>query len=357
VPEPPPPADPRLLAPPADVLVPRAVDGALAISFGLGRDTDHVELELDGKSLGAYKASPVRLMDVEEGNHVLRIRSVAPWGTMSGWTPERHFFFGSPPSTQMEISIESTPVPLDGETKMQVHLSDDQGRPLLGRLPKVAPKAGHASEPARKGDRFVFSYYAPSTLPPGGNDVVEVRDLELSRSETVPLATGYKPLSVAAWAGLAANGASVTSPSLTAEASWRPVNFSGRLEAAAQLGFYFATTQVKTGGDVVFGDAELFPLTVLAGYHLQWGPYSLRALGGGGLEVAAWRLGLDSGGGVAPALQLLLAGGRDLGPGRLEAQMSVLYGHLDAGTVTLNSAVFTFALGYRLGIGRGELAR
>lgn len=357
VPEPPNPQEPKLLAPMADVLVPRAIDGKLPVAFSLGRDTDHIELELDGQPVGTFKASPVYLPDVEEGDHTVRIRAVAPWGTMSEFTKLRAFHFGSPPSTTMEISVESTPVPLDGETKVKVHLTDEMGRPVMGRLPKLKPAAGHTSEPKRVGDSFVFTYYAPSELPPGGSDELKVRDLTLSQSEPIPISTGYKPFSVAAWAGLAVNGASVTSPSLALEASLRPPALAGKLELAAQLGFYFATTRVKVGSDAIYGDAELFPLTVLLGYHAQFGDYSVRVLAGGGLEVAAWRLGLDSGGGVAPAVEGVVGGGRDLGPGRLEVQLSVLYGHLEAGTVTMNSAVFGVALGYRFGLGRGELAR
>ena len=86
---------------------------------------------------------------------------------------------------------------------------------------------------------------------------------------------------------------------------------------------------------------------LLAGLHLDFGPFSGKALVGPAVQVALTTVGRAQQTTAVPSVEVALVAGRKLGPGTVELEVSFLYGRLDNALAKLQAGGVFAGIGYR----------
>jgi hypothetical protein len=328
-------ADVEWISPAVDVVL--APAEGLEVSWRLVDKALFYELELDGQ-VTQVLAPPRVLSGFEVGSHVLRLRAKGNASRVSAWSQPREVFVGVPPVTAAEVAVLGDDV--------RVVLKDAKGRKVEDVSPTlVAAKGVLGAVVARDG-----AFFARWTPPPDGEDTVRITErnfvAEANIERPLPVA-----VSIALRAGGLFNFSSIASPTATFGITWRLPVFQRRLGLEARVGAYGTAREVDVGGASVAASAVLLPFSLLLGWHQPLGAFVLRGGIGPAFQLAFVSVAGARETRVVGDLELALGLSRELGPGRLEFEVSGLLGRLDGTLARLDVAGLGLKVGYSFDLG------
>jgi hypothetical protein len=295
------------------------------------------ELELDGQVTQVLATSKV-LSGLEAGNHVLRVRAKGNGSRVSAWSEPRELFVGVPPVASAEVVVVGDEV--------RVTLKDAKGRRVDDVSPTFSVARGAIEPPVARGGGFVAKWLAP----PDGEDILRIRERDFSAEvgleRPLPVA-----VSLAARVGGLFNFSSVASPTATVGLTVRLPVFQRRLGVELRAGVYAASRAVDLQGATVAASAWLVPVSLLLGWHQPLGVWSIRGGVGPAFQAALVSVGDAREVRVVGDLELAVGVGRELGPGRLELEVSGLLGRFDGTIARLNASGLGLKVGYSFDLG------
>lgn len=292
------------------------------------------ELELDGVSRRVSKPS-ARTPALTEGPHVLRVRAVGEGYRMSPWSEPLEVFAGVP-------VVASAEVALVGE-QVRVRLLDARGRVVQGASPTLSVRSGSLGAAEFKDE----SWQAQWTPPASGSDLLVIDEHAFHFER--PLEAASDPtFSVAARAGGIFSGGAVASPTVLVSFGGRLPILRRRLGVELRVGAYGAGSALDVGGTTLQGRAFLLPVSVLAAWNQNVGAYQLKAGAGFALQLAWLQVGRDTGFQALPGFEVVAGLSRRVGPGRVELELSFLYGRVDNALARLNAGGLAVRVGYGL---------
>jgi hypothetical protein len=225
---------------------------------------------------------------------------------------------------------------------LRVQLFDARGRGVQGGSPRFKVRSGALAKAEFKDERWQAQW----NPPPSGSDVlvIDERDFHLEH----PLEAASDPFfSVAARAGGIFSGGAVASPTVQLAVGARLPFLRRRLGVELRVGVYGAGSSLDVGGATLRGQATLLPISLIAAWNQPVGAYQLKAGLGPAFQLSWLRVGRDAGFLVLPGFEVVAGLSRHLGPGRVELDVSFLYGRVDNALARLNAG----GLGVRVGYG------
>ncbi len=175
-------------------------------------------------------------------------------------------------------------------------------------------------------------------------------------AEPAPLPEGHFrpsgfPVGFGLLAGWHTNLARASTALVTLEATWRPGLLEGRLGLSARAGWYGTSSTIPVGPGVpqpIEASATVFPLSVLASYHLSVA--GLPAYVGAGPSLQLVRASVGPEADLSAAAGALVVAGleRPFGPGALALEAGILLGGLDTSLARMRTGGLQLAVGYRL---------
>lgn len=318
------------LSPSADVVV--APGTEVELRWSDVRERKDFELQVDGV-IQRVSTPSWRTASLSEGSHEVRVRAVGENFRMSPWSEPLELFAGVPSVTRAEVAMV-------GEL-LQVKLFDVRGRVVLGAAPRLTVRDGALGPSVFKDD----SWQAQWTPPASGNDVLTVdeRAFHFERALTAAMAPTF---TLAARAGGIFSGGAVASPTALVSLGVRLPFLRRRVGVELRAGGYRAGSSLDLGGATLRGEAFLIPLSLLASWNQNLGAFQLKAGAGLAMQFAWLQVGPDAGFGVVPGFEVVAALSRRLGPGRVELELSFLYGRVDNALARLNAGGLAVRVGY-----------
>lgn len=288
------------------------------------------ELELDGES---RKVNELRFTTpaLREGSHPVRVRGVGPGYRFSPWV-EVELFAGLPPVARAEVALV-------GE-QVRVRLLDAKGR-VVNATPKLSARDGSLEALSSQGDAWVAQWNPPMN----GSDELIIEEREFRQA--FPLAASVDSLmSVAVRAGGIFNGGAVASASVGLGVTVRLPFLQRRPGVELRVGGARAAASTVVGGQKLDAEAWLLPLTLMVAWHQNVGAFQLKGGVGPVLQPLWWTVGGDHGFAALPGVEAAVALSRRVGPGRLEGEVSFVYGREASTAVKLNAAGVAVRVGY-----------
>ncbi len=351
----PPPGKVALLFPLDKAVLVRPADGLLGLTWSKAANAATHELEVDGV-VQALGPPPTRIA-LDDGDHVLRIRALGVTKKPGEWSNEVRFYFGTPKVVSASVAFAREPLRADGRatTAVRIRLLDPRGRVVPGAKPTLAVDRGALEgTPEPDGDAWRIDWRAPPDLPADRLARLTVSEGRYTGEHPLKLAPDFAPLSLAATVGGRFNAGAVSSPAGAVSGAWRPSLWDGLLGAHLKVGVYQAQVRV-TGPDGAVAAQVVSPsATALVGAHLSFGRWSVAALVGGGAQIAVTTVASASQVTALPAFEAAVLGGRRLGPGSLELEVSFLYSRLDIPLARLHAGGLFVGLGYRFDLPGGS---
>jgi hypothetical protein len=328
-------ADVEWISPAVDIVL--APAEGLEVSWRLVDKALFYELELDGQ-VTQVLAPPKVLSGFELGAHVLRIRAKGNASRVSAWSQPREVFVGVPPVTAAEVAVLGDDV--------RVVLKDAKGRKVEDVAPTLVASKGTLGDVVVRDGAF----FARWTPPPDGEDTVRITERDFVAEANIE-----RPLPVAVSLALRAGGlfnfSSIASPTATFGITWRLPVFQRRLGLEARVGVYGTARELDVGGASVAASAVLLPVSLLLGWHQPLGAFVLHGGIGPAFQVAFVSVAGARETRVVGDLEVAIGLGRDLGPGRLEFEVSGLLGRLDGTLARLDAAGLGLKVGYSFDLG------
>jgi hypothetical protein len=318
------------LSPAADAVV--AVGAAVELSWSEVRERKDFELELDGVAQHVTRPG-LRTPALSEGAHVVRVRAVGDGFRMSEWSAPLELFAGVPPVARVEVVLA-------GEL-LRLRLLDAKDRVVEGAAPKLAVRDGTLGAVELKEG----SWQAQWTPPGSGADVLMV-DERAFHFEQPLVAASDQAFTLAARVGGIFSGGAVASPTVLVGFDARLPFLRRRLGVEARVSGYYAGSSLEVGGATLRGQAWLLPISVVLSWHQNVGAFQLRGGVGPSLQLAWVQVGRDSAFRALPGLEVVAALSHHLGPGRLELELSFLYGRVDTSLARLNAGGLAVRVGY-----------
>ena len=318
------------LAPSADAVVSPGAEVDLRWSE-VGQRTDF-EVELDGVSL-RVKSPSLRTAALAEGTHSVRVRAMGEGFRMSPWSAPLSIFAGVPAVTRAEVTVV-------GES-LRVMLFDGSGREVLSASPQLTVRSGRLGPTEFKD----ASWQTQWTPPASGSDVLIVDERTFHFEKPIEAPTD-PPFSLAARGGGIFSGGAVASPTVLVSFGARLPFLRRRPGVEVRVGGYRAGGAVDVGGAMLSGEAVLLPLSLLASWNQSVGAFQLKAGAGPALQLSWLSVGRDSGFRVLPGFEVVGALSRRVGPGRVELEVSFLYGRWDDALARLNAGGLAVRVGY-----------
>jgi hypothetical protein len=318
------------LSPTTDVVV--AVGTEVELSWTDVSERTGFDVELDGVTTRVMTPS-FHTGALTEGTHEIRVRAIGDGFRQSPWTNPLELFAGVP-------TVERATVTLLGE-QVLVQLFDVRGRPVQGEGPKLSVKEGKLGAVEFKDERWQAKW----TPPASGADVLSIEERAF-RSEQ-PLTAPVDPFfTLALRAGGIFSGGAVASPTGQLGFGARLPFLRRRVGLELRGAVYRAGSSLDVGGAALRGEALLVPLTLIAACHQNVGAFQLRGGAGVAMQLAWLQVGPDSQFNVVPGFEVVGALSRHLGPGRVEIELSFLYGRVDNALARLNAAGLAVRVGY-----------
>ncbi|HEY0882328.1 MAG TPA: hypothetical protein VGD87_12385, partial [Archangium sp.] len=122
--------------------------------------------------------------------------------------------------------------------------------------------------------------------------------------------------------------------------------FRRRVGLELRGGAYRAARSVDVDGLTLSGEAWQVPLRLVVGWHQNLGAFQLRGSVGPALQLAWLAVAGDSGFALAPGFEAVAGLSRRIGPGRLELELSFLYGRIETDLARLNAGGLGVRVGY-----------
>jgi hypothetical protein len=330
---------------PLDAIVWTRPEGDVVVSAGAEVPIDwrpvdkaiFYELEVDGV-IRPVPAPPKTVSDLAAGAHQVRLRARGNASRSSAWTAPKEIFVGTP-------AVESAEVSLSGD-QVRVVLRDGKRRPVVDVVPRFTVARGAIDAPTGNQGAFVARWRAPAD----GEDVLRIEE----RAFRVEVEL-ERPLPVAWSVGLRLGGlfnfSSVSSPTAGAGLTWLLPVFSRRLGLEARVGLYAASRAVDLGPDRVAASAWVVPFSALLGWHQPVGGFVVSAGVGPAFQVVALEVAGLTETRVVGDLELAVRLARALGPGRVEVELSGLFGSVDGQLARLRAGGLGLKLGYAFDLG------
>ena len=318
------------VSPTTDVVV--TPGSEVELSWSDVRERTGFEVQLDGVTT-RVQVPAFHTGALTEGTHEIRVRAIGDGYRVSPWTEALELFAGVP-------TVERATVTMLGE-QVQVQLFDVRGRPVQGQGPKLAVRDGTLGAVEFKDERWQAKW----TPPPSGSDVLTIdeRAFHLEQPLTAPTDPYF---TVAARGGGIFSGGAVASPTGLIGFGARLPFLRRRVGLELRAGVYRAGSSLDLGGAALRGEALLVPLTLIAAWHQNVGAFQLKGGAGLAMQLSWLQVGPDSGFGVLPGFEVVGALSRHVGPGRVEMELSFLYGRVDNALARLNAAGLAVRVGY-----------
>ena len=290
------------------------------------------EVELDGTSQ-RVSAPAVRLAALAEGVHAVRVRAVGDGYRMSPWSPSLELFVGVPEVAKADVSLV-------GEL-VRVRLLDARGREVRGASPKLSVRDGSLGPTEFKGERWQAQWNPPAS----GRDSLRIEERAFTFER--PLEAASDPLfTLAARGGGIFSGGAVASPTGQVSFGARLPFLRRRVGVELRATEYRASSSLDVGGAALRGEAWLVPLSLVASWNQNLGEFQLKAGAGFALQLAWLQVGPDRSFVTVPGFEAVAALSRRLGPGRVELELSYLYGRVDNALARLNAGGVAVRVGY-----------
>jgi hypothetical protein len=346
----PPLAAPRFDAPVAEAVVP--LGPLVEVKWTAVTDAVAYDFELDSNpALRRVPAAALSLEGLSPGEHLVRVRACDVEGELSPWSAALGFFHGVPHAVRAEVLAESQPLVADGEdnTLLRVRLFDAKGRPVRGAKLDALAGAGSLQPLLEDEGGYVGRYVVPKTLPDSGRDDLTLTDRDFRTVWPLPLVAPGHRFAAGARAGWGSNFASLSSPFVSAEFTWRTTLWRDRVLVSARLGYLASrgwlvlqgvATPVETRTTVV-------PLSVVALYEHPFA--ALRVYGGLGPAVSFTSVVVGDAYETAPVpgLQVVAGVDRALGSGTVSLELGYAAGSFSSDLARLRSSSGSVTLGYR----------
>ncbi|MDP2275954.1 MAG: hypothetical protein Q8N23_19540 [Archangium sp.] len=318
------------VSPSADVVV--APGTEVDLSWSDVSERKDFEVQFDGV-IQRVRTPSFRTAALNEGTHEVRVRAVGENFRMSPWSEPLELYAGVPTVTRAEVAVV-------GEL-VQVRLFDARGRAVLGAAPKLTVRDGAVGPSEFKAD----SWQAQWTPPASGNDVLTVEERGFHFERALAAAMD-PPFTLAARAGGIFSGGAVASPTALVSFGVRLPFLRRRVGVELRAAGYRAGSSLDLGGATLRGEAFLLPLSLLAAWNQNVGAFQLKAGAGLAMQLAWLQVGPDAGFSVLPGFEVVAALSRRLGPGRVELELSFLYGRVDNALARLNAGGLAVRVGY-----------
>ncbi len=292
------------------------------------------EVELDG-AITRVSAPSLRTGALAEGPHSVRVRALGDGFRLSPWSAALSIFAGVPAVARAEVSLM-------GEL-LRVMLFDAAGREVLSASPQLTVRFGSLGPTEFKD----ASWQAQWTPPASGSDVliIDERAFHFERQLDAPTDPTF---TIAARGGGIFSGGAVASPTALVSIGARLPFLRKRVGVELRAGGYGAASALDVGGAMLSGEAFLLPISLLVAWNQNVGAFQLKAGAGLAFQLSFLRVGPDSGFRVLPGFEVVGALSRRLGPGRVELEVSFLYGRLDDALARLNAGGLAVRVGYAL---------
>ena len=318
------------VSPAGDVVV--APGTEVELSWSEVRERKDFELELDGVAQRTSSPS-LRTPALSEGSHQVRVRAVGEGYRLSEWSEPLELFAGVPPVARVEVALV-------GEL-VRVRLLDARGRLVEAAAPKLTVRDGVLAAAELKDG----SWQAQWTPPASGDDLLRVDERDFHHEQAL-VASADATFTAAVRAGGIFSGGAVASPSAQLGFGARLPFLRRRVGVELRAGVYRAGSSTDVGGVTLLGQAWLLPLSAVASWHQNVGAFQLRGGVGVALQLSWFQVGRDSGFWALPGLEVVAAVSRRVGPGRIEVELSFLYGRLDTSLARLNAGGLGVRVGY-----------
>lgn len=350
-----PPAKVTLLFPVDQAILVRPADGLLGVTWSKAANAVTHELEVDGL-VQAVGTPPIRLT-LTDGDHTLRIRAIGATQKASEWSLPVRFFFGTPQVVSAEVAFGRAPLRADGATttRVRMRLLDPRGRVVAGAKPALKVDRGVLlGGPTADGDGWVAQWQAPAELPADRTARLTVTAGRYTGEHALKLAPDFAPLSLAASLGGRFNFGAVKSPAGAVSLAWRPYLLDGLLGGHLKVGVYQAGASLQGPDGPVAAQVVVPSITALVGAHFGFGKWTVLGVVGGGAQLAITSVGAATQTAALPAFEVAVVGGRRLGPGAIELEVSFLYARLDIPLARLQAGGLFLGIGYRFDLSGGS---
>ena len=318
------------ISPSSDVVVAPGAELELEWSELAGRKD--FELEFDGV-VQRLMLPQFRTPPLTEGVHVARVRAVGDGYRLSEWSPSLELYAGIPPVARAEVAMVGEAV--------TVRLLDAKGRVVNQAAPKFTVRDGTLGTPSFSDGQWQATWSPPAS----GTDVLTIEEREFKSEQ--PITSPADPFfTLAARAGGIFNGGAVASPSVELGFGVRLPVLRRRVGLELRAGAYRAARTVDIGGLSLSGEAWQLPLSLVVGWHQNLGAFQLRGSVGPALQLAWLNVAGDAGFALAPGFEAVAGLSRRIGPGRLELELSFLYGRIETDLARLNAGGLGVRVGY-----------
>ena len=268
-----------------------------------------------------------------EGSHTVRVRAVGEGYRLSPWTEPLELFVGVPEVATAEVALV-------GEL-LRVRLVDARGREVRGAAPKLSVRDGSLGPTEFKDERWQAQWNPPAS----GSDLLRVEERAFRLEH--PLEAASDPFFTAAVRGGGIfSGGAVASPTAQVSFGVRLPFLRRRVGVELRAAGYRAASALDVGGASLRGEAWLVPLSVLASWNHNLGAFQLKAGAGFALQLAWLQVGPDARFAAVPGFEAVVALSRRVGPGRVELELSYLYGRVDNALARLNAGGVAVRVGY-----------
>ncbi len=343
---------PRVLAPVADAVVPAGA--RVEVKLESPPEAVSVQVELDGAAPVPYESKAAALGPLAEGDHTLRARALDALGGPGEWSLPVALFAGTPPSARGEVELERASLAADGKSGMRVRvrLFDAKGRPVRGAAPTATATSGTVSSLSEDADGYSARYVVPARLPSSREDPLVIVDRDFRVSATVALHDAASRLGAGARLGWASNFGGLSSPTLSADLTYRTPLFDNHLLVSARASYLGSARVLNVSGapQPVQVRATVVPVSVTAEYEQPFPAFA--AYAGAGPCLSFTSATVDAAYETAPVLGVvgLLGASRALGPGRASAELGFSLGALSTRLVQVRTGAVSFTLGYQVNL-------
>jgi hypothetical protein len=323
-------AMPTLVNPTSDVVVEPMSE--VRVSWSASPEATGYELEFDGQ-LSKGPATSFTTPALTIGSHAFRLRATGPGYRFSDWVGPIELYAGVPPVARAEVTRV--------EQVLHVTLFDAKGRLVSGATPRFKVRDGGLEASVRAGDGWDVPWLPPAS----GEDVLTIEERDFTDAR--PIELGFDPyVSVAVRAGGIFNAGAIASPSVGLGVTVRLPFFRRRPGIELRVGGLRAASATEVAGGRVEGEAWMLPITLLLAWHHNVGSFQLKG-GAGPVVQPLWlTVGPAASFQVLPGVEAVLSLSRRIGPGRLEGEVSFLYGRLESPLARLNAGGLAVRVGY-----------